>query len=306
MNKILLALTLLGTGGGAFLAVRQSTTALRCEANASREAWLLQTQLVAIAQTNQAALIERVRQLKEALAQVPTAKENPLWVALQTNHVGHLPPELRERLFEELGLSWKSSEQFILVSKETIHEIWTKTIEDGKPTEIASTVLGLTPRERDQVAAAIQRVQTDFNDWVRSHTERSGPKREVVAEYTLHKDDTYLSISNRFAAGLHEAVGMERAELILDSAVAFPFTAGIHQGDTMIMTLKRHLVGHEQRLQVQVMDTGPAPQRWPWVGEQDVSQGSWFPPPFRPIFPNGWPDVAKREGFDLPAKSEEK
>ena len=63
MNKILLALTLLGTGGGAFLAVRQSTTALRCEANASREAWLLQTQLVAVAQTDQAALIERVRQL---------------------------------------------------------------------------------------------------------------------------------------------------------------------------------------------------------------------------------------------------
>src|SRR5438477_10936402 len=41
----------LGHRGGAFLAVRQSTTALRCEANASREAWLLQTQLVAIEQT---------------------------------------------------------------------------------------------------------------------------------------------------------------------------------------------------------------------------------------------------------------
>jgi hypothetical protein len=261
MNKILLALTLLGTGGGAFLAARQATTLLRQEANASREAWLLQTQLVAVAQTDQAALIGRVRQLKEALAHVPTATENPVWLALQTNHVGHLPPELRERLFEELGLSWKSSEQFILVSKETIHEIWMKTIQDDKLTEIASSVLALTPGERDQVEASIQRVQTDFNDWARAHTERSEPKGEVVAEYTLHNDDIYLSVSNRFAAGLHEALGRERAELILDSAVASPYAAGIHGGDTMTMVVKRHLVGNEQRLNVEVFDTGPHPWR---------------------------------------------
>src|SRR5262249_40958981 len=97
------------------------------------------------------------------------------------------------------------------------------------------------------------------------------------------------------------------AELILDSAVVSPYATGIHAGDTMTMTVKRQLVGNEQRLKVEVLDTGWDPrQRWAGPVFLDVTQGGWFPPPFRPVFPNGWADVAKREGFELPAKSEEK
>jgi hypothetical protein len=31
-----------------------------------------------------------------------------------------------------------------------------------------------------------------------------------------------------------------------------------------------------------------------------------FPKAFRPIFPNGWADVAEREGFELPKETEPK
>ena len=82
MNKILLALTLLGAGAGGFLTARQSTTQLKHEAQATREAWLAQTQLVALAQSDQAGLMERVRELKQALRQPPTAGESALWSAL--------------------------------------------------------------------------------------------------------------------------------------------------------------------------------------------------------------------------------
>jgi hypothetical protein len=300
VTKILLALAILGSGGGAFLVARQSTTLLRHEANASREACLLQTQLVAVAQNDQAALIIRVRELKEALAQVPAATENPLWLALQTNHVGHLAPELLERLFEELGFNWKSSQDFIVVSKETIHNIQMGAIQDGKLTEIATSVLALTPRERSQVEAAMQRVQIDFNDWARAHTERSEPKDDVVAQYTLHNDPS-LSVSNHFAAGLHEAVGRERAELILISAPDYFISdIGIRHGDKSILNLKRYLIGNEARYTFQVLDTYGNQQQWPMSRPREVSRDAWFPPTFRPIFPNGWSDVAQREGFDLP------
>jgi hypothetical protein len=306
MNKILLALTLLSAGGGAFLIARQSMLQLQREADATSATRLAQTQLLAAAQTEQGSLSRRARELKEALAQASPAEENALWSAVQTNLSGHLPPELRERLLEELGLSWKSSEDFIVVSKETIHDVGMRTIQDGKLTGIASTVLALTPGERSQVEAVMQRGQTDFNDWARTHTERSEPTGDVVAEYTLHNDGTYLSVSNRFAAGLHEAVGRERAELILRMADDYLFATGIHKGDTTIMIVKRHLVGNEQRLKVEVFDTPGTPQQWPWATPQEVSRSSWFPSPFRPIFPNGWADVAKREGFELAEKAAEK
>src|SRR6266550_3708236 len=117
MNKFLLALTILGASAGGFLTARQSTIQLQHEAKATREAWLAQTQLVAVAQSDQAGLTERVRELKQALTQPQAAGGNALWSALQTNPA-QLPPELRERLLEELGFNWRSSEDFIVVSKE--------------------------------------------------------------------------------------------------------------------------------------------------------------------------------------------
>ena len=71
MNKILLALAILGAGAGAFLSARQATTRLQHEAQSTREAWLAQTQLVAVAQSDQAGLSKHARELKQALAQPP-------------------------------------------------------------------------------------------------------------------------------------------------------------------------------------------------------------------------------------------
>src|SRR5213078_2668982 len=93
MNKILLALTILGAGAGGFLTARQSTRQLQHEANVTRESWLAQSQLVAGALGDQAGLIERVRELKQALRQTPAVPENALWSALQTNRADQLAPE---------------------------------------------------------------------------------------------------------------------------------------------------------------------------------------------------------------------
>jgi len=288
MNKILLALSILGAGAGGFLTARQSTTQLEHEANATREAWLAQTQLVAIAQSDQAALVEHIRELKQELTQPRAVAENSLWSALQTNRTGHLPPELRERLFEELGFNWQSSEDFIVVSKATVRDIQMYAIKHGRLTDIAATVLAMTPGERDQVEAAMQRVQTDFKDWVLAHVERTEPKDDVVAQYTLPNDPA-MSISNNFATGVSNALGRERAELILASARNWMDDIGVLNKKPTTLMVKRYVAGNEQRLKVQN-------QRDSW----DLWQGVEFPEEFRPIFPNGWTDVAEREGFELP------
>jgi hypothetical protein len=311
MNKILMALTLLSTGGGGFLAARQSTTLLRHEAQTSREAWLLQTQLIAVAQNDRAALIERVRLLREALAQVPAITENIVWSALQKNHVGQLPPELRERLFEELGFSWNSSEEFVVVSKDTVSDINMRKIqEDGKLTEITATVLALTPSERSLVEATIERAKMDFKDWASTHVERTEPKDDVVAQYSLPSDPA-MTLSNNFARGVFEAVGRERADLILTDTPQLMLSLGVFRDQVthgffkmpMTIIVKRYLAGNEQRLKWGVFfRTIGTQQDWLYAGLRDLSQASFFPPAFRPIFPNGWADVATREGFELPTQ----
>ena len=229
MNKILLALTILSAGAGTFLFARQSTTQLQHSANATREAWLVQTQLVADAQKDQVSLTEHIRELKQVLAQPQAVRESAVWSALQTNGAAHLTPQLRDSLREEFGFNWQSSPDYIVVSKETVRDLQMVAItpRDGKLTDVAASVLALTTAERGQVEVARQRVQADFKEWTLAHVERSEPKDDVVAQYAFPYDPAMAeSISNNFVSGVIEAVGRERAELIRPSALKLD---GVHR-----------------------------------------------------------------------------
>lgn len=315
MNKILLALTILSAGAGTFLSARQSTTRLQHEAQATREAWLAQTQRVAVAQSDQAGLSNRVRELNQVLAQPQGVEESALWSALQTNGAGHLTPELRASLLEELGFNWQSSPDFIMVSKEAVRELGLRVIGNkGNVTDIAATVLSVTPGERDQVEAAMLQVQTvgkewassqDAKDWASSHIERSEPKDNVVAQYSLPGDPPMLqSLSNDLASAVSDAVGRQRAELIMPSAANWTLmSTGIYSRPTT-MTVRRHPVGDEPRLNVQIVWGGGAFDSGDlWLGPP---WGMNFPEVFRPIFPDGWADLAKREGFAWPEEPQKK
>ncbi len=296
MNKILLALIILGAGAGGFLTARQSTTQLQQKANATREAWVVQTQLLAVAQSDQAGLREHIRKLKHALAQSSAVEDKGLWSALQTNRAGQLTPELRAGLLEELGFNWQSSEDYVVVSKETVRDIQITATKDGKLTDIAATVLAMTPAERAEVEGSIQRLRTDFADWASSHVERSEPKGEVVAQYTL---PSAMSLSNNFAAGVFQAVGKERAQLIVWSAWDRLRRVIGYDWDPWTLIVKRHGVGDEQRLEFET--SSPILTNGPYSLSDHA-----VPRAFLPIFPNGWADVAKREGFELPKESQEK
>jgi hypothetical protein len=236
-------------------------------------------------------------------------RENALWSAHQTNREGQLAPELREHALEELGFNWQASKEFIVISKEALRDYYIRVgpIRDGKLTDLASTVLAMTPGERGQVEAAMQRVQTDFNDWVSSHIERAEPKGDVVAQYTLRNDPAMSqSISNNFATGLFDALGRERSELVLSSAQNWLFpTIGISK-EPRTMIIKRYLAGNEQRLGVQMLKSFGTPQQSGDSAPRNLSSRPSFPPAFLPLFPNGWADVAKREGFELPEEIKKK
>jgi hypothetical protein len=298
MIRIFLALTILSAGAGGFLTARRSTVQMQHETKATRETWIIQTQLVAVAQNDQARLTEHVRELKQSLAQAPAVTEDPVWSALQTNRADRLPPELRERLFEELGFNWRSSPDFIVVSKQTVRDIGMKATLKGKLSDMIATVLALTSEERGQVETAMQRVKTEFNAWVVAQVQRREPKDEVLAHYTLPGGSAMsISKSNNFAADLFNALGQERTEILLVSAQDWLFQV-LELGEKPAELIVRRVVaGNEERLTVQWQELSG--NRAP---ERDLWRADYFPRAFRPLFPNGWADVAKREGFELPEK----
>ena len=92
--------------------------------------------------------------------------------------------------------------------------------------------------------------------------------------------------------------------MFLASARNWMLLSAFWMTEPTTLIVKRYLVGNEQRLKC------PTSARWHAHQSGDLMAGRligvFFPQTFRPIFPNGWADVAKREGFELPEESQEK
>lgn len=309
MNKILLAFIFLGAGAGAFQSARQHVTRLTQKAQAASESWQICTQQLAVAQSEHAALAERIGELKQTLAQARPGAGNTLWPALQTNRADRLPAALRRRALSELGFNWQSSPDYVVVTKQAVRDVQMAAVRNGKFTDVAAAVLALTPEERGQVETAIEQVRTDFQGWVLAHIERTEPTTEVLAHYTLPKDPAMSqSISNRFNTTVLGALGRERTELILPTAQGWMKSIGLYDCDAkpMMMAVKRSPTGNERRLMVEVSspDQKGGPRLMDLVNQ--IGEFVPFPRAFRTLFPNGWADVASREGFELPAESKNK
>jgi len=247
-----------------------------------------------------------LRGLKESLAQSQPVAENALWSMLQTNRADKLPPELRERVLEELGFNWQSSADFIVVTKKTVRGTGEWMLRHGKLSEVAAAILAMTPEERGQVEATIQQAQSDYNDWALPKVERREPKNGNLADYFLPGDPAMeQGINANMAAGILAALGKERAKIMQDSVSSWSVdNLGLgKEGATLF--IRRELVGNEQRLKAEI--SGPE-QHWGYYPPPNSGYYPEFdlPETFRPIFPNGWADVAKREGFELPQESPEK
>ena len=307
MNKILLAMALLTAGAGAFHSARQNSTQLQQRVQTANESWQIHTQQLALAQSEQAALTERIRELKQTLAQSRPVAGSALWSALQTNRADRLPRELRQQTLAELGFDWRTSPDFVVVSKQTVRDVEMLSVRDGQLTEAAAGVLALTPGERTQVAAACERVKTDLTAWLVAHLERKEPSGEVLAHYTLPKDpELSKAITDASTTALTAAIGRERTELILPWARDWMYSIGVFDRDNnpAMMKVKRKVTGDEVRLSTETSyDDGNS-----GTTSDGLYKSSNVPYPrnFHFIFLNGWADVAKREGFELPPPPEKK
>ena len=301
MKKILLALTIISAGAGAFHLGRLSTSRLQQEAEALRQSWMVETQRMAAAPTEQAGVAGRMDELKQTLAVTRPAPEGELWSALQTNRADRLPVELQERLWEQFDFSWQSFQDDIVVSKQTVRSLGLRVLQpDGELNDVAITTLAITPEERGQLEAAIEEVRTEFKDWVLTRVQRGEPADDVVADYSLPGDAAMSrSITGNFYFAAAQAVGRERMDLLRKNAADWMSEMGVSSRSTRL-TIKREMVGDEARLKAEIREMGRDRSAYLPLSGRD------FPKALQPLFPNRWAGLAEREGFKLPPPPQKK
>jgi hypothetical protein len=301
MKKVLLALTILGAGAGAFHTQRQSTKQHQDEAATLRESLMMETQRLTAMQTEQAGLAGHVGEIKQTLARIRPMPENELWSALQTNRADRLPRKLREQLRDELGFTWHSLPDYIVVSKKTVRNLGIQFIDSGgRFNDAALGALVITPDERRTLETALEKARTDFKDWVLGHVQRIEPADDVVAGYSLPGDAaTARNLTNDFFTAVNQAVGEERTQLMRKTALAWMNEMGVSEHSTRLM-IKREMVGDETRLKVELRQNGRNKSAYLPMNGGD------FPKALRILFPGRWTDLAKQEGFELPKKLQKK
>jgi len=212
---------------------------------------------------------------------------------IATNGAAHLSPVQSEALLAELGFNWNSTGNYLVVSKNTLRDVHLGGMKDAKLSDVMCDVLAITPEERSAVEGLTQQIDADYKTWAGSHSKREEPSGDVVAKYTLSADPAFSqTLRNAFTSGVVAALGGERGELLESYAGTWMSDHGMLNTEPATMTVKRHLMGNEPSLNWELSQGNSS---------MFTSVSPWqFPEAFRPIFPGGWPDVAAREGFELP------
>ncbi|HZQ45467.1 MAG TPA: hypothetical protein VFC07_00525 [Verrucomicrobiae bacterium] len=296
MKRILPAMLVLMAGTTLFYTLRHSTNALRQEAAEARETLTRQIQLMVQARIQLTNVQEQVRELKGNLRDLkkiggPQAVD-PL---LSRTGSTHLSAAQSEQMLTELGFNWKSTGDYLVVSKDTLRAVSLDGIRGMKMNEAAAGVLALTPDERANVDALIQSLGRSYQNWVETHAQRVEPGGKVIAQYTLPADaDFSQSLSSQFTEGVLSALGEERGNLLLQYSGSWMQDLGMNEDNATTLTVTRYGSGDNMRLGFTLKSSDGSNM------STDVSPYQPFPQAFLPLFPNGWKDLANREGFSLP------
>jgi hypothetical protein len=297
MKRLLIAFFVFTAGASLLCGLQKTTTETRREIVSSKEAWATHTQWVARATAERADLEEQMRELKRRLAESPVPDGTRKRIAALFPHSGRtLTPEQREQLLAEFGFNWNTTDEYLVVSKQTLHSINLDTVKGSKLTGPVCDVLAITPDERAAIDTTMKQLADAYKSWATSHVKREEPSGDIVANYTMPTDaELSQSLSNRFVTEIMQTLGKERGELLEDYAsdwtTALKMTGTVSNDTTMVV--KRYGSDDQPRLSVELRQAGSGMTT-------DVSPWQPFPEAFKPLFPGGWPDLAAREGFQLP------
>lgn len=304
MKKLWLVLVIFAAGTSVFCAIKNATVQLRQHTATDLQNWQAQTQRVAQMRIERENLENYVQSSADELKTVQRiAMSRPAKDKFFPKIGQGLSAAEREKLLSELGFDWNSTGDYLIVSKQTLERVGLDGMKGSKLSDVASDVLAITPGEQAAIDGMTAQLTADYKTWAESHIRRNEPSGDVVASYSLPADAEFSqTLSNAFVGGVMETLGNERGKLLLDYSRSWMISLGMDyfgtppQSASMIV---KHYPNRDDRLSVEIKQAGNTMQT-------DVSPWQPFPEAFLPLFPGGWADLAKREGFELPKSFQKK
>ncbi len=317
MKRLGLAILIFATATTVFCALRRATVSIEQELVTQTAAWQTQTQQLASLRLEQQQVFERVNDARQLLAAQPPL--SPLTQLaekiLSGDSLENLSAAESEQLLTELGFSWKTTGDYLIVSKKSLAGISFPGLKGVKLTGVACAVLAITPAEQATIETMTRQLGEVRAAWAKEHTQRIEPSGNVVAQYSLTPD---RELSQKqlasFTNGIFSTLGSERGQWLYDHSIDWLTDAGLRTGpeyteaavklfgatplpepapQPTTLLVERYQSGGEARMNYTLKQAG---------NSMTTSVSPWqsFPEAFRPLFPGGWADLAKAEGFELP------
>lgn len=321
MKRALLAILILATGTTVFCALRNATANAQQELTTQTSAWQIQTQQLAQLRLERQQFFERWNDTKQLLAAQPPlpALTQLAEKILSGAALENLSTVESEQLLAELGFSWTTTGEYLIVSKKSLAGISFDGMKGMKLTAVARAVLAITPAEQAAIEAMTQQLSAARVAWAKEHVQRTEPRGDVLAQYSLSVDREF-SQSQRtiFTNGIFSALGEQRGQWLQDHSIDWMTDVGLRTGPEFTeaaakllgsspppefetppttLTVERYKSGDTWRMNFTLKQAG---------NSMTTSVSPWqpFPEAFKPLFPNGWADLAKAEGFELPKEFE--
>lgn len=321
MKRLLISLLILTVGTTVFCALRTTVNTTREALLAQTAAWQSQTQQVAALLLETQTITEHWNETKQALAALP----QPSGVTQLAEKIlggatsDQLSAAESEQLLAELGFNWNTTGDYLIISKKSLGEISFDALKGAKLTAVAEAALAITPAEKSTLQATIQQINEARSAWVKAHAQRDEPSGNILAKYSLPTDPEFAANQLAlFTNSVFSTLSGARAKMFQDhsgqwladsgmgiipdySKVPAAFRAAVpalfeheyYKAKPTTLTVERYKSGDEWYMNYNLKQEG---------NTMTTSVNPWqpFPAAFKPLFPGGWPDLAKAEGFELP------
>jgi hypothetical protein len=302
MKRVLLAVLILSAGTTVFCALRHSTNFTRDEVAVQRHAWQSHTQHLTELRIERHQITERWSETKRHLAMQPPL---PALTKLAEKILAGAAPESfsdaeREQLLAELGFSWNTTGDYLIVSKKSLEGISFRSLRGSALTDAARAALAITPTEQASLESLAQQLGNERTEWAKANVQREEPSGLTVAKYVLPVDPTLAGTQRiTFTNAIRSTLGEVRGDLFQQKSWGWMDAMGMLSGPEAgyaskptSLTVKRYAADRE--------DLGYTLQQGYSMMSSSVLPWQQFPEAFRAVFPGGWEELAQREGFELP------
>ena len=288
----------------AFGILHNQTRAVRVDGSTLRRQEGLTTEKLAKLEREHTTLRQTVSEHKAQRRQsVQTLQLTPkladwLMAGSYTEVSGSFVPELRAAL----GFPWNDSADYVLVSKATLRDLTLPTIgREDKLSRTLCAILVIGPEEQQQIESALAQGRNRFADWAKANLQREGPSGETLFSYTIPATPEQAQTwTNALFSVVQNAIGAERTGLLEKyTADWLRFEAGYLGAVTNTLKVFNR-TGSEGKTELFYELSRSRNSTYGQTSESGRVNPNHLHPTFQNIFPGGWPELAQREGFELP------